>query len=294
MKFCGCCQWVVFLLHYEGSIHYASLSFCWTAPNSPGQKHHHLSFCLCWLTIFFLIQKRHYFSLGLCWLTVNLPIQKHHYLSLGLCWLAQSFPIHYYASLLITRLLLAHPKLSKTKACRLNNCGLTQNFPRQKQSYFVDLPQTLHDKSIVTFPLTPVDLPKHFQNKSGVTFPSAPVDLPKPFQDNSIITFHCTSVDLPIIIFPRQKHHYLSLGPCGFAPSFHDKGIIDSNAADYVALFLENRYISHDLKSPAPLCKRVCVYIYIYHHYSFSGHSTFITMPLRQSTPQESSFMHQA
>ena len=64
--------------------------------------------------------------------------------------------------------------------------------------------------------------------------------LPKHFQNNSIITFHCTSVDLPIITFPRQKHHYLSLGPCGLAPSFHDKGVIDSNAADYVALFLEN------------------------------------------------------
>ena len=64
--------------------------------------------------------------------------------------------------------------------------------------------------------------------------------LPKHFQNNSIITFHCTSVDLPIITFPRQKHHYLSLGPCGLAPSFHDKRIIDSNAADYVALFLEN------------------------------------------------------
>ena len=137
MKLCDCCQWVVFLLHYEGSIPYASQSFCWTAPNSPGQKHHYLSLCLWWLIIFFLIQKRHYLSLGLCWLTVNFPVQKHHYLSLCLCWLTQSFPIHYYASLLITRLLLAHPKLSKTKACRINNCGLTHNFPRQKQSYFL-------------------------------------------------------------------------------------------------------------------------------------------------------------
>ena len=104
----------------------------------------------------------------------------------------------------------------------------------------VDLPKHFQNKSIITFPSAPVDLPEHFQNKSTITFPSAPVDFPKHFQDNSIITFHCTSVDLPIMIFPRQKHHYLSLGPCGLAPSFHDKRIIDSNTADYVALFLEN------------------------------------------------------
>ena len=51
----------------------------------------------------------------------------------------------------------------------------------------------------------------------------------------------------------KTKYHYLSLRLCGLAPGFHDKGIVDSDAANYVAFLLVKKK-KHYLELPALLC----------------------------------------